>query len=103
MPTTAAMPISSVRHCFVKSSRLIIVPRWTMMNPTTTPASASSDELASRSSGKTLVRNPTRKISDATNSDDKIDFVRFATRSLIVHTSMTTTNASTGFINRSSS
>ena len=75
-----------------------MVPRWTMMNPTTTPARASSDELASRSSGKTLVRNPIRKMIEATNSEESRDFVLFATRSLTVQTSMTTTNATTGFM-----
>ena len=88
----------NVFHCFLKSSRLIIVPRCTMMKPTTTPASASSDELASRSSGKIPVRKPTRKISEATKSEDSSDFVFLATYSLTVQTAMTTTKATTGFI-----
>ena len=50
MPSTVEASIRNVFHCFLKSSRLIIVPRCTMMKPTTTPARASSDELASRSS-----------------------------------------------------
>ena len=98
MPITVAIPTRRVRHCFLKSSRLIMVPRWTMMKPTTTPASASSDELASRSSGKMPVRNPIRKMIEATNSEESKDLVFFATKSLTVHTSMTTTNARTGFI-----
>ena len=57
----------------------------------------------SRSSGKMLVRNPTRKISDATKSDDRSDWVFFATKSLTVQTSMMTTKARMGFIERSSS
>ena len=97
MPSTVEAPMRKVRHCFLKSSRLIIVPRCTMMKPTTTPARASSDELASRSSGKMPVRKPTRKISEATNSELSSDLVFFATYSLTVHTAMTTTNASTGF------
>ncbi len=97
MPTTVAIPTSSVFHCFLKSSRLIIVPRCTMTNPTTTPARASRLELASRSSGKTPVRKPTRKMMEATKSEDSRDRVFFATRSLTVQTSMTMTNASTGF------
>ena len=71
--------------------------RWTMMKPTTAPASASGDELDSRSSGKMPVRKPIRKMIDATNSDDSSDLVRLATKSLIVHTSMTMTNASIEF------
>ena len=42
MPSTVEIPISSVRPCFLKSSRLISVPRCTMMKPTTTPAKASN-------------------------------------------------------------
>ncbi len=68
------------------------------MKPTTTPARASSDELASRSSGKMPVRNPMKKMIEATNSEESKDFVFFATMSLTVQTSMTTTNARTGFI-----
>ncbi len=79
MPTTVATPMTKVFHCRLKSSRLIIVPRCTMMKPTTTPARPSRLELASRSSGKTSVRNPMRKMIDATNSDDSSDFVRLAT------------------------
>ena len=97
MPITVATPMSNVLHCFLKSSRLIIVPRCTMMKPTTTPARASSDELASRSSGKMPVRNPMKKMIEATNSDDSSDLVFLATKSLMVQTSMTTTNARTGF------
>ena len=69
-----------------------------MMKPTTTPASARSEELASRSSGKMPVRKPTRKISEATNSDDSSDLVFLATYSLTVQTAMTTTKATTGFV-----
>ena len=43
MPSTVEAPMRNVFHCFLKSSRLIIVPRWTMMKPTTTPASARSE------------------------------------------------------------
>ena len=102
MPNTVLTPIRNVFHCFLKSSRLIIVPRWTMMNPTTTPASASNDDAVSRSSGNRPVRNPIRKMIEATNSDDSSDFVFFATKSLMVHTSMTTVKATTGFIELSS-
>jgi hypothetical protein len=69
-----------------------------MMKPTTTPASPSSDELESRSSGKRLVRKPMKKMIEATKSEDSSDLVLLATRSLMVHTSMTMTKASTGFI-----
>ena len=98
MPMTVENPMRKVFHCFLKSSRLITVPRWTMMNPTTTPARASSDELARRSSGKIPDRNPTRKISDATNSEDSSDLVLRATYSLTVQTAMTTTKATIGFV-----
>lgn len=48
------------------------------MNPTATPPRASSDELASRSSGKMPLRKPMKKMIDATKSDDSSDFVFFA-------------------------
>ena len=102
MPMTVENPMRKVFHCFLKSSRLMTVPRWTMMKPTTTPASASNDELASRSSGKIPDRNPTRKISEATNSEDSKDLVLRATNSLTVHTAMTTTKATIGFMPTSS-
>ena len=63
------------------------------MNPTTTPARASSDELARRSSGKMSVNNPMRKMIEATRSEESKDLVFFAMKSLTVHTSMTTTKA----------
>ena len=40
---------------------------------------------------------------EAVNRDDSSDCVLLATKSLTVHTSMTTTNAATGFIGASSS
>ena len=64
------------------------------MNPTTTPARASSDELARRSSGKMSVNNPMRKMIEATRSEGSEDLVFFAMKSLTVHTSMTTKAAS---------
>ena len=98
MPITVEMPIRRVFHCRLKSSRLIIVPKWTMMKPTTTPASPSSDELANRSGGNRPVMKPTRKISDATKRLDSRDWVFLATQSLMVQTSMTTTKATTAFM-----
>lgn len=98
MPITVATPTTKVRHCALKSARLIMVPRWTMMKPTETPPSASSDEEESRSSGKMPVRKPVRKMMEATNSEESLEFVFFATRSLTVQMAITMTNASTAFM-----
>ena len=53
---TVETPITKVFHWRLNSAMLIRVPRWTMMNPTTTPPSPSSDEAGNRSSGKMSVR-----------------------------------------------
>lgn len=98
MPITTATPTRKVRHCLATSARLMMVPRWTMMKPTATPPSASSDELASRSSGKIPVRKPVKKVTDATNSEESLESVFCATRSLTVQTAITTANARAEFM-----
>src|SRR5512146_236651 len=100
-PKTAPMPVSTVRHCLMKSSMLMTVPRWTMTNPTTTPANASSEELVSRSDGNNPDRKPTRKMIEATNRDETSPLDFADKKSLTVQMAMMTVNASTGFIESS--
>ena len=74
-----------------------MVPRCTMMKPTTTPARANRDDAVSRSSGNSPVMKPMRKMIDATNRLDSRPFVFLATNSPTVQTAITITNATMGF------